>query len=240
MLNSKKIKPMQKNQESKIKMSRSVSGILNAYEEVVMRTPGLNAAHDALNNLIAETERHTKNQLNKGTEITVQKGNARLVLENGVIHIGSAFVAFATVSNDPLVKLFKAKYQVADTEIRKLRDMPLFSYAYSLYEDATPFASMFEPFATAEEVAQLKDNADNFNALLPQRRTQVSKSSLATANLDEAMTQIDNLLTDTIDVLVKPWETKEPDFFKAYKNARFIVDAASRKTKKDDETPEVK
>ena len=231
---------MQKNQESKIKMSRSVSGILNAYEEVVMRTPGLNAAHEALKNLIGETERHTKNQLNKGTEITVQKGNARLVLENGVIHIGAAFAAFATASEDPAIKIFKAKYQVADTEIRKLRDMPLFSYSYSLYDDAAPFASMFEPFATAEEVMQLKDKADNFNALLPQRRTQVNKRSIATSNLDDAITQIDDLLNDTIDVLVKPWETKEPDFFKAYKNARLIVDPASRKTKKDAESTDTK
>lgn len=231
---------MQKIQESKIKMSRSVSGILTAYEEIVMITPGLNAAHDVLDNLIGETERHTQNQMNKGTEITVLKDNARLVLENGVIHIGAAFAAFATASNNPVVKIFKAKYQVADTVIRKMRDMPLFSYSYSLYEDATPFAPQFEPFATAEEVAQLKEKADNFNALLPQRRTQVSKSSLATANLDEAITQIDNLLNNTIDVLMKPWETKEPDFFKAYKNARFIVDAASRKTKKETETPEVK
>lgn len=222
---------MQKIQESKIKMSRSVSGILTAYEEIVMRTPGLNAAHDALYNLIAETERHTRNQMNKGTEITVLKDNSRLVLENGVIHIGAAFAAFATASDDPAVKIFKAKYQVKDTEIRKMRDMPLFSYSYTLYDDATPFAPQFEPFATVEEVAQLKNKADNFNAFLPQRRTQASKSSLATANLEEAIAQIDNLLNDTIDILMKPWETKEPDFFKAYKNARLIVDAATRKTK---------
>lgn len=230
---------MQKIQESKIKMSRSVSGILSAYEEVVGRTPGLSTAHETLNNLIGETERHTQNQMNKGTEITVQKDNARLVLENGVIHIGATFAAFATVSDNPEVKKFKAKYQTTDTVIRKMRDMPLFSYSYTLYNDATPFASQFEPFATVEEVAQLKDKADNFNALLPQRRTQVSKSSLATANLDDAIVQIDSLLNDTIDVLVKPWETKEPDFFKAYKNARFIVDAASRKTKKEAEPDSV-
>jgi hypothetical protein len=36
---------------------------------------------------------------------------------------------------------------------------------------------------------------------------------------------------------VKPWEFKEPDFYKAYKNARFIVDVASRKNKKTDEIP---
>jgi len=71
--------------------------------------------------------------------------------------------------------------------------------------------------------------ADNFNTLLPQKRTQLSKSSLSTQNLEDAIAQIDLLLSDTIDVLVKPWEYKEPDFFKAYTNARVIVDAASRR-----------
>lgn len=221
---------MQKIQESKIKMSRSVSGILAAYGEIVTRTPGLNAAHDALYNLIGETERHNRDQMNTGTEITVQKDIARLALENGTIHIGAALSAFATASIDPAVKVLKAKFQVKDTEIRKMRDMPLFSYSYSLYDVATLYAPMLDPFATVEDVTQLKEKADNFNALLPQRRTQISKSSLATASLEEAIAQIDNLLNDTIDILVKPWETKEPDFFKAYKNARIIVDAASRKT----------
>ncbi len=111
------------------------------------------------------------------------------------------------------------------------------TYAYTLFSDAFPYATQLEPFATADEVNQLKDKADNFNALLPQKRTQVSKSSLSTQNLEEAIAQIDLLLNDTIDILVKPWKTKEPDFFKAYKNARAIVDSASRKTKKPDETP---
>jgi hypothetical protein len=226
---------MQKIQESKIKMSRSVSGILTAYEEVVARTPGLNSAHVALENLIGETERHSQGQLNNGTEITAQKNEARMVLEIGAIQISAAMAAYATASTDPALKILKDKYQVKDSEIKKKRDMQLFSYAYTLYSDASPYATQLEPFATAEEVNQLKDKADNFNALLPQKRTQVSKSSLSTQNLEEAIAQIDLLLNDTIDILVKPWETKEADFFKAYKNARAIVDSASRKTKKTDE-----
>jgi len=75
--------------------------------------------------------------------------------------------------------------------------------------------------------------------LLPQKRTQQSKSILSTQNLEDAINRIDLLLADTIDVLVKPWESKEHDFFKALRNARIIVDAASRKTKKTEEKPVV-
>ena len=230
---------MQKTQESKIKMSRAVSGILTAYEDVVLKIPGLNAAHIALENLIAETERHSKNQLNKGTGITALKVDSREVLEKAVIHICAAVVALSAATNDPELLILRKKYQVTDSEIIRKRDMELYTFAYSLFDDALPYASQLEPFATADEVNQLKEKADNFNELLPRRRTQVSISALATSNLDEAVTQIDLLLDETIDILVKPFETKEPDFYKAYKNARFKVVAASHKAIKPDEVPPV-
>ena len=226
---------MQKIQESKVKMSRSVSGILTSYSEIVSRTPGLSAAHETLDFLIEETERYNREQLKKGTELTSQKNEARQALENSSIQISAALAAYAITLRNPALKVLKERYQITDLEIRRKRDMQLFSFAYTLYEDASPYAQNLEPFATADEVTQLKENADDFNASLPQRRTQVSKSSISTQNLEDAIAQIDRLLNDTVDVLMKPYETKEPDFYKSYKNARAIVDAASRKTKKDAE-----
>jgi len=227
---------MQKTQESKIKMSRAVSGILTGSEEIVMRTPGLNAAHIALDNLIGETEQHNQGQLNNGKELTTSKNNARSLVVKGIIKICAALAAYGTVATDPAIKILKDKYKVNDSGIKKLRDMQLFTYAYTVYGDALPYATLLDPFATADEVAQLKVLADNYNSSLPQKRTQQSKSALSTQNLEDAVAQIDLLLNDTIDVLVKAWETKEPNFFKAYKNARMIVDAASRKAKPDETT----
>ena len=228
---------MDKKQEARIKMSRTALGILNGFEEIVTRTPGLNAAHSTLDHLIEETERHSQGQLNDGLDLTTKKNDARLALETGTVKICASLAAYATASGDPELKSLKVKYQLTDTGIKKLRDMKLFSLAYTVYGDALPYAALLEPFATADEVEELKEQADNFNELLPQKRTQQSKSVLSTKNLEEAIDQIDLLLSDTIDVLVKPWEFKEPDFFNAYKNARTIVDAASRKTKKPEEKP---
>ena len=228
---------MQKVQESKIKMARATSGILEGFEEIVTRTPGLNAAHIALKNLIGETERHNQGQMDKGTELTAKKNEARLALNVGTLKICAALAALGTVSTDPKIRILKEKYQIADSEIKKMREMPLFSYSYMVYGDAKPYATMLDPFATEAEVEELKTLADNFNALLPQKRTQLSKSSLSTQNLEDAIAQIDLLLKDTLDVLVKPWEYKEPDFFKAYTNARIIVDAASRKNGGNTEPP---
>ena len=221
---------MQKSQESKIKMARAVAGILSGNEPTVNSTPGLSAATSELNMLIGETESHSQGQMNTGTELTLQKNAARAALETGTLKVCAALAAYATASADPNVKTLKGKYQVANSEVKKMRDMPLFNYAYTVFGDAQPFANMLEPFASAAEVAELKTLADNFNALMPQKRTQLSLSALSTQNLEEAIARIDLLLKDTLDVLVKPWEFKNPDFYRAYTNARVLVDAPSRKS----------
>jgi hypothetical protein len=221
---------MQKRQESKVKMARATLGILTGNEEIVTGTPGLGDATETLMGLVEETAFFSQGQMNTGAEFTTLKNEARTALTVATLKVCSALAAHATVSADPAVKLLKAKYQVADTDVTKLRDMPLFTYANMVFADATPLAELLAPFAVGEDVAGLKTLADNFNALLPQKRTQQSKTSLSTQNLEEAIARIDVLLNDTIDVLVKPWEYIEPDFFRAYTNARIIVDAASRKS----------
>ena len=221
---------MQKSQESKVKMDRATAGILSGYETIVTGTPGLSAALASLVNLVDETATHSQGQMNKGAELTAQKSEARAALTVATLKVCAALAAYATASADPNVKTLKGKYQIADSEVKRLRDMPLFTYAYMVFSDASPFATMLEPFATAAEVAELKTVADNFNTLLPQKRTQLSMSALSTQNLEDAIARIDALLNETIDVLVKPWEYKNPDFYRAYNNARIIVDAASRKS----------
>ena len=221
---------MQKRQESKIKMARATAGILTGNAEIVAGTPGLGEATEMLVELVEETEFHSGGQMNTGTELTARKNEARAALTVSTLKVAAALAAYSTVSADPAVKLLKTKYQVADSEIKKLRDMPLFTYANTVFADAQPFANMLAPFATASDIEGLKTLADNFNALLPQKRTQQSKSALSTQNLEDAIARIDTLLNDTIDVLVKPWEYSQPDFFRAYTNARIIMDAASRKT----------
>jgi len=223
---------MDKKQESKIKMARLVSGILAGNEEKIKKIPGLEAAHIKLDQLIENAEKYGQGQLDKGTVQTAQKDDAREILIIEVIKICAALAAFGTSSTDASAKLFKAKYQIKDTVIKRLRDMQLFSFAYQVYSDALPYADKLEPFATSDEVNGLKLKANIFNELLPKRRSQLNASVLSTQNLAETIDSIDELLINTIDVLIKPMEFKDVDLFSSFKNARGLVDAPHRKNKK--------
>lgn len=225
---------MKKQQESKIKMSRAVAGILTGNSELVNRTPGLSSALTTLENLIIETGQYNEEQLNKGTELTAGKNEARTLLTTATLSVCAALAAYGTLTDSPEAKALKTKYQVKDTEIKRMRDMQLFTYASMVFADAEPLAAQLEPFATAVEVANLKTLAETFNTMLPKKRTQQSISKLSTQNLQKTIDRIDDLLTNTIDVLIKPWEYKESDFYRAYHNARLLVDVASRKAKPED------
>ena len=228
---------MDKKQESKIKMGRAVSAILTSYNEIVLQTPGLNEANTSLGNLLNDVQKHGQGQLIDGNELTKEKANIRSELETALKKVTKAMVAFATNSKDTLLK---EKHRYSNSDIERMKDSDLFNTSYNVYGDALLIAKDLEPFATLDDVTGLKALADDFNNLLPQKRNQVDKRSVSTQNLEDAVNEISELLKDTMDPLMAPLEFTQPDFFKAYMNARIIVDPAYRKKKGGDNKQETK
>jgi hypothetical protein len=224
---------MDKRQESIVKMGRTVSGVFVAYQTTVDKTPSLPANQDKLDNLIEESEKYSREQLSTGTEFTDKKNVAKRALAAGTIKICSALAGYGASSTDTSVQFLKNLYVLTDSEIKTKRDMPLFAFAYKVYNDALPYADKLAPFATKADVDNLKVLADNFNLLLPKRRTQQGTAVLATKNLEEVITGIMAVLDDPIEILVKALQATEPDFFNAFTHARHIVEAASGKKKSD-------
>jgi hypothetical protein len=225
---------------SKIKMARSVSGILDSFPDIETQTPGLESAHNELDDRIAETAKYQQDQSNKGTEITTMKNEVRKALELIYRKISSSFVAFSIVSTDVKVKALGKKHDIPKSDVTHFSETELFSRAYVLYSDVLPYADKLLPHATLTDVDNLKATADDFNVYLPKKRTQIGKTMVATQNIEEAVEKIDFLLKETIDKLVKPWEFSASDFFKAFKNARVLEDPGYRKVKKEEEETENK
>jgi hypothetical protein len=61
----------------------------------------------------------------------------------------------------------------------------------------------------------------------------VSVSKVSTVNIGELVRSLNVLLNDEIDVLMLLFEETQPDFYRAYKNARIIVDYNGRGPAKD-------
>src|SRR5690606_39673931 len=95
--------------------------------------------------------------MNTGTKFTKRKKETRAALTVAVIKVCAAVAAKATASEDPTVKLLKTKCQVTDTQVKRMRDMPLVTFAKTVFTDASPLAGLLAPFVAEEDVLGLKD-----------------------------------------------------------------------------------
>lgn len=77
---------------------------------------------------------------------------------------------------------------------------------------------------TAEQVSDLQADYDRFLELNGQPREYQVKTSVATQTLTELFSQINDLLTNKLDNLMKIFKRRDPNFYSGYLKARIIVD----------------
>ena len=90
---------------------------------------------------------------------------------------------------------------------------------------ATPILpELSKYFVSDEKVAELNTLLAGFKSSIPQKRVATSVAKVSTVNIGQTIVSLSNLLKEEIDVLMQLFEESQPDFYKAYKNARIIVD----------------
>jgi hypothetical protein len=77
---------------------------------------------------------------------------------------------------------------------------------------------------TAEQVTDLQADYDRFLELNGQPREYQVKTSVATLTLTELFNQVNDLLTNKLDNLMKVFKRRDPTFYSGYLKARIIVD----------------
>jgi len=77
---------------------------------------------------------------------------------------------------------------------------------------------------TAEQIADLQADYDRFLELNGQPREYQIKSAVATLSLEELFTELNGLLSDQLDNLMKIFKRSNPAFHNGYLKARMVVD----------------
>ncbi|NJK93835.1 MAG: hypothetical protein HC905_01890 [Bacteroidales bacterium] len=129
---------MNKKDESKLKMGRSVSAILLSYKDIVDKTVGLGKASSILESLIEATAKHQQTQASTGTEITKMKNQIRKELERLIRKVSASLVAISIASDDEKLKNLGRKHDLPKSDLSRKKEMALFTWAYVLYGDAQP------------------------------------------------------------------------------------------------------
>jgi hypothetical protein len=77
---------------------------------------------------------------------------------------------------------------------------------------------------TSEQITGLQADYDHFLELDGQPREYQIKSGVATLTLEELFTEVNNLLTNQLDNLMKIFKRRDPTFYNGYLKARMVVD----------------
>jgi hypothetical protein len=226
---------MNKVQLSYTNMSRTTTNTLDNNISIVTTIPGLSDALARLKRLQTELQTYSQSQATDTSGVTAEKNIVRDKLILLIMKICAAMIAIATNKND--IRL-KAKFNFKKSDFPRMRDQDLYTNAINIYNNALPQADKIAPFATPDDIAQVKTLADEFYTLLPLNRTLTSQGATSTANLQDTIDSIMDLLTHTIDPLMKPMEFLHPTFYSDYKNARKLIDHGSRSSKNGEETEE--
>ena len=217
---------MNKRQLNKWRMFGSVVTVLDENSALV----------SSLNDLAAAIERFKSGQLiinqnrqvqeAKTTGLTMNKKVKREKLFQMITKFSAALKGYATLVNDEEIKA-KADYNRSD--LLRVADSVLYDIGMLLYGMAIAHKDdMVRYFIGDAELKGMEQLLTEFVLAIPKKRVATSLSKTSTDNIESTFASQEKLLRDEIDVLMLLFQDNNPDFYKAYKNARAIVNYTGR------------
>lgn len=148
------------------------------------------------------------------------------------------YAALKSYANSTNNKELKTKANYSKSDLSQSADPVLYDIGILLINLSTPLqAELGKYFVTPEKLGEMNTLLAGFSAAIPQKRVANSVSKVSTTNIGELVSSLNILLKKEIDVLMLLFEETQPDFYRAYKNARIIVDYSGRGPSDPPETP---
>jgi hypothetical protein len=220
------MKVMNAQQINKSRMFYAATQVLDDNQSRFGHMAELAAAHLQLKGKMILINQHRQVQVVDNTGLTRNKETLREELTILLLRISVGLTAHAAATGDQVLQA-KAEYSLSD--LKKSSDRILCDIAVLINSLAATFAVALPTyFVGPEELAQFDRLTNEFKSVLPLRRAAASVSKVSTSNINEVIHEIDALLKNKIDLLIKPFRFTQPDFYKAYKNSRTIVNYSGR------------
>jgi len=226
---------MEKKQINKLRMFGSVDLVLKNHSELFAQLADLVFAHQRLQDGLALLGRNRQVQEADNSGLTETKTDFKTNLINRIGFLSAALMSHANSVND---KDLKAKANYSKSDLTQSPDPVLYDIGILMVNLASPIlGELSKYFVSEEKIAELNALLSDFNLAIPQKRAANSVTKVSTGNIGDVIVSISKLLKGEIDVLMRLFEESQPDFYKAYKNARVIVNYSGRGPSDSPETP---
>jgi len=207
-------------------MYEAVNLVLDTHSEQVGTAGDLFTAHQMLKAGQEIVNRNRQVQEADSSGLTKNKSKLRDELIQMILLFAAGLKANATSTKNAEL-MTKADYKAS--ELKTAADSVLFDIGTLLNGMALPLRTDLAKYFVGEsEFGEMERLLAEFKLAIPKRRVAINISKVSTGNIDGVFKAQDKLLKDQIDVLVQPYQFSQPDFFNAYKNARYIVDYTGR------------
>jgi len=227
---------MNKYQVNKVRMFGAVDLVLDLHSHLFSQMADLVLAHQRLKSGLVILGYNREVQETDNSGLTDSKTDVRAVVVRQTVKVAAAVKSYAlTVKNKELWK--KANY--TRSELLQTSDSNLFDIGTVILKLAMPIQAELGKYLFGDgKVTVYGELLAAFNAAIPQKRVADSVSKVSTLNIGEQIDSLSKLLKEEIDVLTLLYEESQPDFYKAFKNARTIVNYSGGGKAKSGESTE--
>ena len=222
---------MNKVQINKIRMLGAIDKLFDDNSALIAENDALVTAHQKLKTGIGIIDDNRQVQEADNSGLTKGKRRLKADLIKSILKITGGLQAYSTAKKDLDLKT-KSSYTTSD--LRNSPDPTLSDIGKLMRKLADPFKTELTKYSVADaDFEQIDRLLVAFKSAIPKKRVASSFSKVSTSNIGDEIEAMITLLKDEIDSLMLPYQFTQPDFYKAYKNARLIVGYTGPKPKTD-------
>ena len=217
---------MNKRQLNKWRMFGSVVTVLDENSALVSSLNDLAAAKERFKSGQLIINQNRQVQEAKTTGLTMNKKVKRGKLFQMITKFSAALKGYAALVHDDEIK---AKADYNRTDLIRAADSVIYDIGMLLYGMAIAHKDdMVRYFIGDAELKDMEQLLTEFALAIPKKRVATSISKTSTDNIESTFAAQEKLLRNEIDVLMLLFQDSHSDFYKAYKNARTIVNYKGR------------
>jgi len=190
------------------------------------------AVIDKLKAQNAEIKRLSQSQAESTEADYAIKGSTEDVLMKTAVRVSDGLMAIAATTNDVRLKI---DGKVSKWELGRMREDDLYVRLKQLHIAALAHVDQLLPMGiTTGEVKMLDVESDVMMKMRPSINVTKAKTTKATADLGQTITDINNVVRETLDALMLEFKLLNPTLYGEYLNARKINNRSAGRASKQE------
>lgn len=227
---------MRKVHNNKLRMYASVKQLLEKNRTLWETIVALSAVITKIFSKIDEIDEKRLIAEADSTGATEDKNQVEEEYIDQIVFIAGALHSYGFSKKDADLM---AQTDLRESELENLREEDLVVTGKAVHNLAQIYLdALAEHAITQEDVDLLGTLGTDFDSLIGSPRTTIAERKAANERIPELIKECDEFFNKQLDRLMVRYKKTNPDFYKAYVNARLLVNHGVRHENTDETTPE--